>query len=133
MRVGSPEEARGWLCVTKGLRRKTLVPSSLVLQWPDNVTFIWLHLVCGVQRGEGWHPSLVISCASRHLFPVLPGILQEFLGSLTWSGKAEPSEDCAAPAQEGGVWLGTVAWGELEWGQQLQFWFLAREKCWTQK
>lgn len=63
-----------WLCATKGLRRKILVPSRLVLQWPDNVTFIWLHLVCGVQRGKDWHPSLVISYASRHLFLVLAGI-----------------------------------------------------------
>lgn len=64
---------------------------------------------------------------------MLPGILEEFPGGLTCSEKAEPSEGCAVPAQEGGAWLRTVASGELEWGQQLQFWLLVWERCWTQK
>lgn len=29
--------------------------------------------------------------------------------------------------------VGTVAWGELEQGQQLQFWLLAWERCRTQR
>lgn len=36
-------------------------------------------------------------------------------------------------AQEGEGWLGTVAWGELEQEQQLQFWLLAWERCRTER
>lgn len=62
---------------------------------------------------------------------MLPGILQEFPGGLTCSEGAELSEGCAVPWVCSGGWrvMGTVAWGELERGQQLQFWLLAWERC----
>lgn len=47
---GFDRENSGSFYVTKGFMRKVLVLSSLVLQGPDNVTFIWLHLVCVVQK-----------------------------------------------------------------------------------